>query len=588
MSSNMILASDYGVTVDSGDVGEAFETAARAAIAENKPLLLPAGDLTMTTQPIVEFTGTLQITSFGHTRILVESSPNGPRFQTPVAVDLTLAQDAARHSQVIVVEDATGVEVGMMLWLRSDQRPESAWGYRQFCVRLVTGLDGTNILIDQPLEWTFEVAEMLDFEARSPARLLWSNIDWRCGDQKSLIIFGLNGSRFRNVRIEGPGIKWTEAEWADSMIIDRCNDTVIEDCELSNSRYLPNITSGSRRTTVRRFKATAIRHIDANSWAEDTLIEDGLGLATDGLIQCHPSIRTTIRRVNDSVDNANLYGFDMRGLGDVVEDCQSSNIDGIVGVNTNRALMHSEYEGMALEFTRRVTRFKSRTAILGCGHHGLFVVEDCDVPAIGIIGEFNLARIEVDDKTVTSQRSNIWRFTDHIQPKPVIVVPKDDDGTFVVELAMHPAVGFYPKSHYLVDLKNDVSTAPYSETFPVRLYLDNSKTASRYPRSGKVTAHVITNGGAGELQLSYAFNPAPSSAGIQSSKETIKSTAGLTLDISDIAPHFADEIIDDGSVADDGYAYYWSFDIDVDASGEGQKVVRVWFEVEEYRTKIKA
>lgn len=584
----MIVAADYGVTADSDDVGEAFETAALAAIAENKTLLMPAGDLTMTTQSIVEFAGTLRVTSFGGTRILVESSPNGPRFESPVVTDLTLTEDAPRHAQTLEVADATGVEVGMMLRMRSDQRPESSWGYRQDCVRLVTLVNGTTIHIDQPLEWTFEAAKMLDFEVRAPARLIWSNIDWRCGNQKTMILSGLSGSRFRNVRIEGPGIKWTEAEWADCLTIGKCDDTIVEDCELSNARYLPNITAGSRRTTVRRFKATVIRHIDANAWAEDTLIEDGIGVATDGLIQCHSSIRTTIRRVNDSVDNDRLYGFDMRGLGDVVEDCQSSNIYGTVGVNTNRSLMRPEYAEMAHEFTRRVTRFRSRTAMLGCGHHGRFLVEDCNVPAIGIIGEFDLASIEIDDKTVTSQRSDIWRFVKHMQSRPVKVIPDDDDGTFVVELARHPSVGFYPKSHYTVELKAGVESSPYTETFPVRLYLDNSKTASRYPRSGKVTAHVITNGGDSELQLSYAFDPAPGSAGIRSSKETIRSTAGLTLDISNIDPHFADQIVADGSVADNGYAYYWSFNINVSASGEGQKVLNVWFEVEEYRTKNKA
>lgn len=319
----------------------------------------------------------------------------------------TLSADAARHDRHIAVADATGMEVGDLLYIDTDTPVESGWNYDKQCVRRIAAIDGTMIFLDQPLDFFFTTAEATTVTCYSCASIHVQGLQFEMASAVQFSFRRLCDSSMRDGKVIGPVAGW-QSGWSDGVKTVSCDRFVYDGVNFEKLRYPPQITTGSRYVQVKNAVVKDIRHLDANSWAQDVLYEDITGISTDGIIQCHPAIRPVWRRVSDSVTRGGLYGVDLRGLGEIVEDCivHHSN-DGFNFGNTNAPLLTSDYHDMAGEFTRRITRLRAPHTKIRAGAEGLFFVEQSDVGGLDE-SQYTLphTRIAVDDLTRVRDRES--------------------------------------------------------------------------------------------------------------------------------------------------------------------------------------
>jgi hypothetical protein len=579
-------AAAWGVLPAEPDVGVSLQKVIDVAISERRPVILPSGSLTIKTPVLKNYDGDLHLASAGGTRLQLQntSSDLSVRFGSRQLPSLTLATDARRGQSSIKVTTTNGLAIGDLIHLKTKTVPQNGYGYFKQCVRRISAVVDDQICLDQRLEWDFMTAEGALLDVWRPGRLIMDDIAVAAASRRAMQIDCLVGTRITGCDFIGPGPGWRNDDWGDCLIINACDDTILEHCTFARARYLPNITNGSRRTTIRFFTATEVRHMDANSWAEDTVIEDGRGIATDGLIQSHPSIRTTIRRVTDSVTRTGLFGLDMRGLGDVVEDCSSNNVNGVKGCNTNGPIMKPEYKEMAREFTRHIRRFRSSTAGISCRHHGALVVEGCEVPFISLDGpSFYVGQVEVDATTRTTDLNNINRVARHIQARESVnVVPSIEGDLRIIEIALYPAVGSAPVCRYRSTIYQETRPSSASHTFPVRIHTNSAEAVRRGVRHGKLTARALTEGGMAELVQQYRLDPA---GGVPIVMQTVSNAAAedVKLTLGAAKPHFAAEIrAEGGNGWTQGRDHYWAIEISVALSGRSRTLRRLEIEIEEW------
>lgn len=387
------------------DVGSRLSDAIDAALQTRSALRLPNGTLTVKTNVFVTIPAhkKLHIFSNGGTKLQVMRNNGGGRtirFRGETGISSTLASDAPRRAMFIEVDDASSVEVGDMLYiLAPDTRVESGWGYRKNCIRKVTALTGNVVQLDQALDFFFTIDEGTTVASYKPAHVHLSRIDYYM-DVSCSIAFRYLSGRVEYGDAEGPFEGWSN-QFSDGFTTTSCDQFVYDHVNFKKFRYAPQIGYGSRNIQVRNFRAEQVRHLDANTWSQDILFENGIGISTDGIIQCHPCIRPVWRNVHDSVTGG-LKGLDLRGMGETVEDCSVASDTATPGCNTNAPILEPEYRGMAAEMTRTLRRFRSNTAGIKGGREGRLVVEGCEVPVIGpSTGYSNPDQLVlVDDATV--------------------------------------------------------------------------------------------------------------------------------------------------------------------------------------------
>lgn len=217
------------------------------------------------------------------------------------------------------------------------------------------------------------------------------------GNYSSTIAFDYISGSVRRCSFTGAIPGWLPGT-VDTVRVTASDGLDFDLCHFERGRYCPLIQAGSRNTKVRRSTVSKIRHIDIAGWAQDTLIEDVTGNDTDGIIESHPCIRPVWRRVRDSVRHSLNSAIDIRGVGEIVEDCKSWSTYGI-SVGTQEFTPVRAYEDWAASFTRRITGFESRTGCISAANVMPMIVERCDVPYISAGGT---APVYVDEHTKIS------------------------------------------------------------------------------------------------------------------------------------------------------------------------------------------
>ncbi|MEY8099403.1 ubiquitin-activating E1 FCCH domain-containing protein [Falsihalocynthiibacter sp. S25ZX9] len=373
-----IDARDFGVLTDGTDVGTEFNAAVTAALAANIPLKFPDGiiHLGSSANNIDLNRGVVhRWFSDGNTTLFMDSAL---RIQAPQITDTTLAADAAQFDRYITLTSVSNMEVGDLIHIDTDTAVETGWGYHKQCVRRISAIDGTTILLDQALDFWFTVAESTTVTSYAPAQFHMDQINVECVSATSLSFRYLCDSTVQNGKVCGQVSGWSSG-WSDGFYTVTCDRLTYNNYHFEKLRYAPQITEGSRFITVKNCVAKEIRHMDANTWSQDILYENITGISTDGIIQCHPCIRPTWRNINDSVTQSGLSGVDLRGLGETVIDCAVHSKNGAGTTNTSAPLLKAEYLEMAATFNRRIERLRAPYSGLGGGKEGRLIVKESDV-----------------------------------------------------------------------------------------------------------------------------------------------------------------------------------------------------------------
>lgn len=421
-------------TSGEADVGPILSRALNLALARNVPLRLPPGRLAVRSNVFIDMPSgsRLRVFSDGGTRICLKNINGGGRgitFRSLKGVDTLLSQDAARHDRYLDLTDTTGIETGDLLYLLApDTAVETGWGYKKNCVRRVAKVQEGRVQLDQALDFFFTVSEGTKITSYKPAHLHLSGVDFEMGMSCAVAFRHMSGM-VEDCDAEGPVSGWADSGFSDGFAITGCDQFIMDRCNFRKFRYCPFIGYGSRNIQVRNFRVEKIRHMDANTWAQDVLFENGIGVDTDGIIQCHPCIRPVFRNVHDSVTGG-LLGLDLRGMGETVENCSSTSDATGPGHNTNAPLLRADYLDMAAEMTRTIRKFRSPVAAIKGGKEGTLIIEDCQVPFVAASNGHSNGRqkVIIDDATRLTAPHDPWgsralNNTVSARSGPVRVVP---------------------------------------------------------------------------------------------------------------------------------------------------------------------
>ena len=321
--------------------------------------------------------------------------------QNLVKATTTITADLAIGQSYMNVASVAGVSEGDLIHIDTATQVSSIFNYQKQCVRRVVGVVGNTISFDQPLDFFFTVSEAPRVDFANPLGIQVNGVNVLCGDTGTdlggnyLRIIRTANSAWENASIAGSVRGWSIG-WSDVFLTISCDRTLFNNVQFIKSRYSPRITDGSRYTVVSNFTAFQVRHLDTQVWSQDTLFVNGFCFDTDGVIQTHPSIRNTFRNVHDSINRPNLFGLDLRSVGDIVEDCSASRTDGVIGFNTNGVVPLPAYVDWALGYKRRITRFNSTTAVIqNRDTIGDVEINDCNVPDIALFDGADIGSIRI-------------------------------------------------------------------------------------------------------------------------------------------------------------------------------------------------
>lgn len=390
-----IDARDYGLLGQGEDAGEGFETMVNAAIAANKAIKFPQGQtrLTQSDRFTLPANHHLSFFSDGGAELYIDQN-NYSSVQVDGTINITLtnglAVDAPRFARTIEVTDATGIEIGDILNIRTSTVVETGWNYKKNCIRRVAEVDGNTVWLDKALSFFFTAAEVDEIWVMKPALFTSDKIDYFFNaDSGAGSGFALRrgmSARFTNGKAESPEPGWG-VSFSDGIRFRQCFDIKFENFNFIKLRYCPGFNQ-SRGLVVRNFRAESVRHLDCADWSEDIYFEDGIGVDTDGIIQSHPCININFKNVSDSTTSTmqNLAGFDIRALGSRVENCQVTSQILEFGQNTG-AIRRDEvfwppYQEMADSYHQVIDGFRSTHAVIPLPAEGSLTVKNSYVPYI--------------------------------------------------------------------------------------------------------------------------------------------------------------------------------------------------------------
>lgn len=377
-----IDAREYNVIGDGSDVTTEFQTAVNAALSLNLPVKFPQGQIRTTSNLFftVPANQTLRFFSDGGTELFMDSTANGIFVDATFIATYMLAADAAIGDAFIEVSDVTGLAVGDTLRIKTNTAVETGWNYKKTCIRRISEIVGTTLYLDQALDFFFTAAEVTGIDFCKPARFESDHIDYRFTATTSygskFVLRNHIGGLVTNGKAESPNPGWSTA-FSDGFQVPYCDGVIFDNFDFVRLRYSPQIL-GARNIQVKNCKAIQVRHLDANSWAQDILYENITGIDTDGIIQCHPCIRPVFRNVSDF--NSTYGSIDLRGVGEVVENCQfyCQNPGGM----TNSALITAAYVDWAKGYKRRIAGLKAKGCAISGGRQGGLTVKSCEVGSV--------------------------------------------------------------------------------------------------------------------------------------------------------------------------------------------------------------
>lgn len=590
-------AAAFGDLTDGTDKSTLLGEILDAVLASSdRTLILPTGTITLTAAVATKtFTGDLNLYCPNECTLSINISGtgNGLFLSGTLRATPTLSVNALSGDRSITVSDASTAQVGDLLRILGTDTPETSFGYVKQCVRRVVSVSGNVITLDEPLFWPFTTAESTSVAIYDPITVRMDGVSLLLATDDGIRIDAGVDSEIRRHRWIGPSP--ADNTNTDPIRVNFCDRTRIRDGYYQDFRYV-NIGTGSRNTWVHDFTAVRIRHIDPNTWAEHSLIEDGVGIGTESLITDHPSVKTTFRRIRDcSVTDVALGGCNVRSIGGVVEDCEAHATHGNKIADTNGPIMAAGYTALAQSYDRVWRRFKSTTAVASARYCRNFILEDCDIPGIDVRGSsYRVLGLKVDEKTRgwASIADNIILMGAATNAHfgdvrgPVLVETVDESGTKVVITRDYPAIGWLPKVHYQTTLySSTVSTGTTTITVPVKLRHENANPGDggQY-RAGVIKVRVIVNDAASEWQFTYrTFTGNTSIAAVSAGEQIGGATGTATVAISSVVKNFQTEVAAALGDINNGDLYWFSFDLAITTGGTTRTLRRVDMEVEEWR-----
>lgn len=396
----------WGVdTTGTTNISSALHKALTTAVSLDTPLRLPPGRLRVSSRILffnIPAHTRLRIFSEGGSRIEIDQSQS-LQFRSTRSLQTVLIGDAPRGARYIDLADTTGLEVGDLLEILSPVIVETGWSYKKTCLRRVGAVEpGGRVILDQALDFFFDASENVAVTAWKPCHVHISGVNFQFGDFAHCTFLYTSGL-VEKLYAEGATAAWQDGAYCDGFRTIGCDQFVYDHVVFNKFRYCPAINA-SRNVQVRNFRAERVRHLDSAAWSQDILFENGVGVETDGIIQCHPCIRPVFRNIHDSVTGT-LYGLGLRGMGEVVENCSANCMIGEPGQNTNAPLLLPDYKDMAASMTRVIRNFRSPVTGIAPGAEGTLIVENCEVPYIDASEGLSNSNqmVIVDDATRTTE-----------------------------------------------------------------------------------------------------------------------------------------------------------------------------------------
>lgn len=306
----------------------------------------------------------------------------GMRFTAETAIVSSLSSRVAPGDNVCALVDTAGIEVGDLVTFYSKETIETGWGYPKNDVRRVVAKSGNSITVNKPFRWTHSPDDLEHVvTASAPASVDIKGVKFLSAASSiggsSVTLNRMTGGRISSCDFIGDTATWASGIFSDSLILAWCCGVDVS-ANITNARYSPSITAC---ISCRFHDSTMIcvRHADLNYWSEDCIIENITGIATNGLVQSHPNTGGVFRNITDAGVDALLVGYDLRGLGETVENCRVLGAATPSSVNTCAPLLKSEYLDIAANYIRRISDFNAPNATIALGKDGWNVFERCRV-----------------------------------------------------------------------------------------------------------------------------------------------------------------------------------------------------------------
>ncbi|SFC20378.1 hypothetical protein SAMN04488094_10367 [Tropicimonas isoalkanivorans] len=481
-------------------------------------VLMPSGTFLFRNKAGAALTRDQRFTLKGTGATTIYMAAGGFSIQGEEFLTTTLAEAVGEEDRYALLTDVTGIEVGDTFVVAADVSLETGWNYDKLDIRRVIKIEGNKLWVHKPFRWPHDPAETGHrVNVFSPAEGNISGIhflsDGNSYGAPKVVLSRLTGGTLSDGSYTGKTVGWTGGIFMDGPHLVNCVGVHLS-WDITNGRYCPHV-SASYGCRYHDATVKGIRHFDTNSWSEDNVFENIIGLQTQGVVQSHPNTGNIFRNITDSLMDDILAGYDLRGLGETIEHCRSVSVARQGKSNTCAPLIKSEWLPQCTKYIRRVSDYYAPRLTMRHGKDGWNIYEN--VRSHDIKGQWNEAahtRIFIDpscvsrttdaaaapDKDANEQRGPvIVPFVKHYRSNadPVAIDAISEASPAVVTAAGHgltdgDVVWIYDGSgeHYQMQTHARVANAS-ADTFEVMSLdgtpFDYTAPVAPYSSGGKVT-----------------------------------------------------------------------------------------------------
>ncbi|SFC20417.1 hypothetical protein [Tropicimonas isoalkanivorans] len=336
-------------------------------------LLIPGGVYRLEGEVQRDLTRGQKLTLRGTGATKLHQTNGAFSIRTASFLTTSLAERVEAEEVECVLKDVTGLEVGDLLLFRCDENLETEWNDDKIDLRRITRIDGATVWVNKPFRWPHDPTDTNhQVLAHWPAECHMDGIDViGAADETGGTAFGyfaLTDGSMRNGSFSGGAVAGTDSAFTEGPTVSRCYGVEIS-LNISNARYAPSLSSSFGC----RFSDAAVKgvgHCDMSAWSEDCVVENVIGIQTQGLVQSRSNTGGIFRNITDGVSDDALSGFDLRGLGETVEHCRTTSVAPAGTVNTCAPLLKDQWLPYARKYTRRVSDFYAPHATIAFGKDG--------------------------------------------------------------------------------------------------------------------------------------------------------------------------------------------------------------------------
>lgn len=583
---DIIDVRDFGVTMDGAtNDGPALLSAIQSALSLNKRVYIPGGRLRISTQQTITYSGNLSIIGTPYTTIELDLLPQPLRFAAALRLSTTLSLDAAIGAKSLILSSVDGLSVGDLVYLVTNTPVDSAYSYKKQEVSSIINIIGAEIFLSDALALPFTVAETT-VSIYAPATLRIDEIGFKSIGSNTVGLSLLQRSRLNNIRLTGDSGRTT-----DQLYIQGCRDLIARSIDINGGRYPVEITNASRHILFDGVSAIGSHHpIDTSTWSNDVTIKNMSAINVVSAIESHPSIDVKYEDCNVEC-NYPSGGIGLRCLGGHVKRCKVTTTAQSGVMDDQGPIMNAAYQALSQKYTRVYDEVEAPQAVLSARDMGGLEIRRSVAANVNVDGTGSrLGYVEIDDKTKIVDLASemvLSRIPVRSHKHHVWVAPYIDGGFSVLNPRRTPGLGFAPEMLFKATLREDPSiVAGTTVTIPVKLFTHYGiQEVSLRHLTITVKAISSTDGTAIKKYQAILFTGSPSALTLSTGQLAPSSISALTVDITNMARHFYDEIVAEAGNPATEYKKFWvTFDVVVTLPATNRRVQYVELEVEEIRT----